>query len=308
MPELPDLEVVTGILASRIVGRTVRGAEVNRSSVMQAGARSLGRVVGAAVGAAGRRGAYLWVSLGPDLHLAIRLMRGAWLWHGPHGYAPTPATDLRLTFDDGTDLRLIEHRSPRTAAVWLLSDLFTGGPLQKLGREPLAEDFTAEELRSLVRGRRCTLKRVLTDQSLIAGIGSSYADEILFQARLSPVRYTHTLTPGDVDQLWRAIRETLNWAISEIRSRVGDELPDRDVRDFLRVHGRGGAPCLVCGSGIAQIVYDEGQTSYCPSCQQTEIPAAAGQLPFAAVRGEEGVRARPSGRGADSPPGRRGPS
>jgi len=275
LPELPDLEVVTDILAPRIVGRTVRGAEVNRSALLRTGVSSVGPVVGAMVCAVGRRGQHLVVSFAGDRHLLLHLMRWAWLWHGRHGYTPTPATDLRLTFDDGTDLRLIERRSPRMAAAWVVPDLLACEPLQKLGKEPLALDFTVEALRSLIHGRRRTLKRVLTDESLIAGIGDAYADEILFRAKLSPVRYSHTLTAGEVDRLWHAIRETLRWAISEIRARVGNELFDREVRDFLRVHGKKGAPCPDCGTAIAQILYDEAQTNYCPKCQRTEIPAIA---------------------------------
>jgi formamidopyrimidine-DNA glycosylase len=277
LPELPDLEVVKDILAPRIVGRTVRGVEVNRSALLRTGALSLNPLVGAEVRAVGRRGKHLLFSFDGELHLVLHLMRWAWLWHGPHGYAPTTATDLRLTFDDGTDLRLIERRSPRLAAAWVVSDPLRSEPLQKLGIEPLVPEFTLEALRRAIHGRRRSLKRILTDQALIAGIGNAYADEILFRAKLSPVRYTHTLTQEELDRLWHAIGETLPWAVSEIQARVGNELFDREVRDFLRVHGKKGAPCPECGTAIAQILYDEAQTNYCPQCQRTGIPSTDGE-------------------------------
>ncbi len=119
----------------------------------------------------------------------------------------------------------------------------------------------------MIQGKRRQLKRILTDQALIAGIGNAYADEILFRAELSPVRYSHTLTTDEVTRFWQAIPETLRWAISEIKARTKDTLFEREVRDFLYVHGRRGSPCLNCGTTIAEILHDEVRTDYCPRCQ-----------------------------------------
>lgn len=271
MPELPDLEVVKEILTPRIVGRTVRGVEVSRPDLVRAGREGLTGLVGRELAAISRRGEHLVFSFGPNAHLVVHLMRWAWVWHGPQGYTPSAATQLRVMFDGGTDLRLIEGRAPYLAAAWVVPDPEAAEPLRNLGVEPLSDGFTAETLRGLIAGKRRPLKRFLTDQTLIAGIGSAYADEILFRAKLSPVRFTHTLTPEELDQLWHAIGDTLRWAIAEIRARVGDSLVDREVRDFLRVHGRAGAPCLLCGTPVAEILYDEVRTDYCPRCQGTVV-------------------------------------
>lgn len=307
MPELPDLEVVTEILAPRIVGQTVRGVEVSRADLVRTGAASLRALLGRELSAVGRRGKYLVFTFAGDLYLLIHLMQWAWLWHGGHGYPPTPATDLRLMFENGTDLRLIEARSPRGAAMWLVSGLLGAEPLEKLGHEPLSEAFTVEALRGLVANRRRPLKRILTDQSLIAGLGDAFADEILFRAKLSPVRYGHTLTPEEEERLWRAIGDTLRWAIAEVRGRAGGTLFEREIRDFLSVHGRKGAPCPGCGTPIAEILYDGARTNYCPRCQGRSggPPFAAGNAAF--LRTGEGPGA-PSDRGGGSPPGRTGPS
>lgn len=272
MPELPDLEVVRDILAPRIVGRTVRGVEVNRPDLVRAGVPSISALVGKELRALGRRGKYLIFSFAEAPHLLVHLMRWGWLWHGSRGYSPTSATDLRLSFDDGSDLRLIEGRSPRLAAAWVVSDPLTAEPLRKLGWEPLSDEFTAEAFRRLIQGKRRQLKRILTDQTLIAGIGNAYADEILFRAKLSPVRYSHTLTTDELTRLWQTIPETLRWAISEIKARTKDTLFEREVRDFLCVHGRMGSPCLKCGTVIAEILYDEVRTDYCPRCQDAGRP------------------------------------
>jgi len=267
LPELPDLEVIRGILTPRIVGRTVRGVGVNRPDLVRTGMPSISAVVGKELCTIGRRGKYLVFSFAGETHLLVHLMRWGWLWHGPHGCTPTPATDLRLPFDNGTDLRLIEGRSPRLAAAWVVPDPLTAEPLRKLGWEPMSDEFTAEAFRRLIQGKRRQLKRVLTDQALIAGIGNAYADEILFRAQLSPVRYSHTLAADEVTRLWQAIPETLRWAISEIKARTKDALFEREVRDFLYVHGRRGSPCLKCGTVIAEILHDEVRTDYCPRCQ-----------------------------------------
>lgn len=268
MPELPDLEVVKDILAPRIVGQTVRGVEVNRAGLLCTGEEGAASLVGRRLRAIDRRGGYLVFSFRENLFLVIDLGRWAWLWHGGQGYPPTTATDLRLTLEDGTDVRLIEARVPRLAAVWLVSDLRAAEPLRKLGCEPLAEAFTADALRGLIAERRRPLKRILTDPSLIAGIGNAYADEILFRAKLSPVRYGHTLTADEQEHLWRAIGDTLRWAIAEIRRRTGSALFEREIRDFLSVHGKKGAPCPECGTPIAEILYDGTRTNYCPRCQR----------------------------------------
>jgi formamidopyrimidine-DNA glycosylase len=154
----------------------------------------------------------------------------------------------------------------------LVSDLLTAEPLRKLGWEPLSETFTAAVFHGLIQGKRRQLKLALTDQTLIAGIGSAYTDEILFRAKLSPIRYAHTLTPAEATRLWAAIPTTLRWAIGEIHTRAGGSLFDREIRDFLYVHGRKDSPCVECGAIIAEILHDGVRTNYCPRCQ------AVGQL------------------------------
>jgi len=270
--ELPDLEVVKDILTPRIVGRTVRGVEVNRADLLQTGESSLVPPGGQEVGVVASRGMYLFMSFGAGSELVLHPMRWAWLWHGPLGYVPSTATDLRLTFDDGTDLRLIERRSPRLARAWVGPGLASSSPLKDLGVDPLAPEFTVASLERAVHGRRRILKHVLTDQTSIAGIGSVYADEILFRAKLSPVRFAHTLTSDEIHRLWHEVGGALRWAISEIRARVGNELFDREVRDFLHVHGKRDAPCPDCGTSVAEFLHDGEQTNYCPQCQETVLP------------------------------------
>lgn len=268
MPELPDLEVVAEILTPRIVGRTVRGVELRRPTLLRTGGEGLQALSGAELGVVTRRGGYLLFPSSSGVHLVVHLMRWAWFWHGSGAYPPSTDTDLRLLLSDGTELRLIESKVPKLAAAWLVRNPLADEPLRGLGPEPLDPAFTPEVLRRALAGRRRTLKRLLTDPAVVAGLGNAYADEILFAARLSPFRFAHTLTSEEVERLWRAMGETLRWAIGEIRARAGGRPMDREIRDFLRVHGRRGAPCPACGAPIAEVLLDDVRTNYCSVCQR----------------------------------------
>lgn len=272
MPELPDLEVIKENLAPRLLGRGVERVEVFRPGLVKTRAADLFSLEGMVVGGLGRRGKHLFLSFVQGPHLILHLMRYGWLWHGPSHYSPTKSTTLRISFNDDNDLRLIEPGKPQIAAAWLVENLEDAEPFDGLGPEPLDPSFTLELWRSQVAGKRRQLKKLLTDQGIVAGIGNAYADEILFRAGLSPFRYAHTLSAEELARLWQTIPETLGWAISQIRARVGNELFDKEVRDFLYVHGRAGQPCRVCGTPIAEVTFDDQRTDFCPRCQHANEP------------------------------------
>lgn len=245
---------------------------VLRPGLVQTGPANLSPLSGKKVREINRRGKHLILRFDKDLHLIVHLMRYGWLWHGSSDYEVTKATTLCLSFDDKNDLRLIEPGTPQIAAVWLVEDLEEAEPLKKLGPEPFAEAFTFGAFAQALRGKRRLIKKVLVDQSIVAGIGNAYADEILFWARISPFCYVHTLSEEEVRRLWQAIPETLRWAIGEIKARVGNGLFDKEVRDFLYVHGRAGLPCRVCGTAIGEVLFEGQRTNYCPSCQKVSQP------------------------------------
>jgi formamidopyrimidine-DNA glycosylase len=137
----------------------------------------------------------------------------------------------------------------------------------KAGIEPLADPFTREALRQMVKERRRELKKLLTDRMMIAGIGTAYADEICFEAKLSPIRYVNTLSDEEIDRLHAAIQAVLRQAIDIVRARTGDHLLTDEVRDFLKVYKKEGERCIVCGAKIAEIRYANTRTYYCPTCQ-----------------------------------------
>lgn len=277
MPELPDLEVIAAVLAPRVVGKAIRGAEALHPAFLQSTEIPLSEIQGKGITDIGRRGKYLLFHLKGELHFVVHLMRAGWIWHGPSRYPATKSTVFRIVLDDGNELRVIEPGHPKLSRGWLLPSL-DREPLKDLGVEPLGEDFILERLKGLILGRRRQIKRLLVDQKLISGIGNAYADEILFSAKLSPFRYAHTLTDEEIERLWRTIPEVLRWAISEIRARVGDGLYQEEERSFLKVHGRAGKPCPECGAPLKEILLGGQRTDFCMECQHVDELPGGGRI------------------------------
>lgn len=267
MPELPELEVLKEVLERRVVGREIAAVHVLRPGVL--------RIVGAPVEAlngnlfseVSRRGKHLVLSAKRDLHLVIHLMTAGRLIICRGNTRATKATSLIVAFSDGEDLRLIENGPVKLVQVHMVKDPLQVKGIAKQGIEPLSSALTVDALSDMVAKRRRQAKRLLTDQQMIAGIGSTYADEILFDAKISPVRYVNTLCSMEIEQLRRSITKVLENAIEQIRICIGDSLFTDEVRDFMRVYKRTGQACLVCGTKIAEIRYANTRTYYCSRCQ-----------------------------------------
>jgi formamidopyrimidine-DNA glycosylase len=169
-------------------------------------------------------------------------------------------------FDDGA-LVLTEAGTKRRAAIHLVRGAEGLRALDRGGADPLA--VSCDELRARLTRENHTLKRALTDQRLLAGIGNAYSDEILFAAKLSPFRQTRALDEAEWQRLHEAIRGVLGGWIERLASEAGDEFP-RKVTAFragMAVHGRFRQPCPVCGAPIQRIVYAENESNYCARCQ-----------------------------------------
>ena len=267
MPELPDLEILKEVLERRIIDREIVVVRALRPGILKTVAPPLTSLVGEAFTGIARRGKHLILSLRSDLHLVVHLMLAGRFVLCRSNTKATKATGLMTTFSDGEDLRLIENGPVKLVTVHIVEDPITVKGIAEVGPEPLFCEFTVETLTQLVTGRRRQVKKLLTDQRMIAGIGSAYADEILFAAKISPVRYVSTLSAGEIERLHKAIQRVLQNAIEEIRARVGDSLFTDEVRDFLKVYKHTGEPCPACGTPIAEIRYANTRTYYCPSCQ-----------------------------------------
>lgn len=267
MPELPDLETLKEVLQRRILGREIVNARALRPGILKSITPPLDSLKGKAFVSVARRGKYLILSLEPKLHLVVHLMLAGRFVLCKSKTKATKATGLQITFTDGEDLRLIENGSIKLVKVHVVTAPSEVSGIASAGVEPLSPEFTAQALTEMARGRRCQAKKLLTDQKVIAGIGSAYADEILFAARISSVRYVSTLSDEELNRLYDAIVRVLSNAIEEIRARIGDSLFTDDIRDFMKVYRRTGEACPVCGEKIAEIRYANTRTYYCPVCQ-----------------------------------------
>jgi len=255
MPELPDLEVMREALDRRIVGQRIRSATAYSPGILKSVSPPLADLHGERFAAVHRRGKHLILTCRRDLHIVIHLMLSGRLVISKGTVKPTKATALSFKLDDGSELRIIENGRIKLAKVYLVRDPETVESIASLGVEPLADEFTFDYLKGRFAGVRRQLKGLITDQRMIAGIGTAYADEILFNAKLSPIRYASTLTDEELERLYGAIREVLSEAIDKIRSRSNGALLAEHVRDFMRVYKRTGQPCPVCGEKIAEIRY-----------------------------------------------------
>jgi formamidopyrimidine-DNA glycosylase len=147
----------------------------------------------------------------------------------------------------------------------------------RLGPDPLADDFDEERFAGLLAGERRQIKGALRDQGLIAGVGNAYSDEILHAARMSPFRLAASLTPREVSDLYGALRTTLTEAVERSRGVAAGRLK-AEKKSGLRVHGRTGEPCPVCGDTVREVSFSDSSLQYCPTCQTGGKPLADRRL------------------------------
>jgi formamidopyrimidine-DNA glycosylase len=266
MPELPELDVLASNLAARLGGVRVASVRVVSVAALKTFDPPIDALVGRAVTGAGRRAKYVWLELG-ELLLVMHLSLG-----GRLVLAAKPAsrkiTALTVGFDDGRVLSITEGGTQRRAAVWLVDDVEKVPGLAGLGPEPLDPGFTVERLAAILAEGGHTLKRMLTDQQAMAGVGNAWSDDVLHRAKLSPFARPERLDPDEVERLHRALVGVLTEARGSLAEQVGGEveIPRAAERRFA-VHGRAGAACYVCGDTIRSVWMGERETSYCPTCQ-----------------------------------------
>ena len=267
MPELPELDVIQEVLVGKIIGRTIATATPFHPGILKTVDPGTDSLVGKSIAAISRRGKHLVFTMADDLHLVIHLMVAGRLILCQSDTKATKATGFLIAFDDGEDLRLIENTKTHRARVHIVRDPGDVESIASMGVEPLSDDFTLEYFLNMIQGRRQQVKKLLINQTMIAGIGSAYADEILFDAQLSPIRYGSTMREDEMARLYESIRSVLHWATDEVRREAGGATLAPHLREFLRVYKKTEQPCPECGTKIAEIRYAQTKTYYCPSCQ-----------------------------------------
>ncbi len=275
MPELPEVETVAGDLRrAGLVGRTVTAVRLDWPPlVAPLRPRAFAaRLTGRRIRALSRRAKYLVFGLSGGDTLLVHLRMTGHLCFAEPGAPRGPHEHLRLRLDDGRELC---YSDTRKFGRWRL----TGTPrdyLGRLGPEPLDPALTPAVLAARLRGRRRRLKPLLLEQGFVAGIGNIYADEILWTARLSPLREAGTLCGPDVRRLLAAMRQVLRRAVRRQGTTLGrgpahfQRLNGERGRnqDGLRVFRRTRLPCPRCGAPIRRLIVAQRATHVCDVCQR----------------------------------------
>jgi formamidopyrimidine-DNA glycosylase len=265
VPELPELEVIKARLRLALAGRRITGVTLRHPAVLKTFDPRLDALKDSHITSVDRHGKLLCLNTDNKLHLCIHLMLNGRLGILPASSPMARRQLLAVHLDDGTDLRLSESGTRRRVGVHLVTAPNRVERIASLGLDPMGPEFTLRSLRSALARRSRTVKRFLTDQRAIGGIGNAYSDEILFEARLSPFQKTSQLKPEDTIRLFTSMRKVLHEAI--LRLKALDHLPERRDPTFLKVHGRLGRPCPVCGDEVRRVSHKESTTFYCPKCQ-----------------------------------------
>jgi formamidopyrimidine-DNA glycosylase len=173
---------------------------------------------------------------------------------------------LRVRLDDGSGFDLTEQGTQKRLAVYVVRDPGAVPGIAALGVDPLADGFDRSALAGILAGSRQQVKGLLRDQSVFAGIGNAYSDEILHAARLSPFAIAGRLADDEVDRLSAAVRDVLSGAVAAARGKPAAELKDAK-RAGMRVHGRTGEACPVCGDTVREVSFADSSLQYCATCQ-----------------------------------------
>ncbi len=293
MPELPEVESLARFLRQQADGRVIDRADSAAISVLKTYRPDLAALRGRTVTDTQRHGKFLdlvAVAAGntaagngsqPDdapLHLIIHLARAGWLrWRENLPEAPPrpgkSPLGFRLRFTDGTGFDLTEAGTKKRLAVYLVTDPAEVPGVAALGPDPMADSFTVEALAGMLAGRRTQIKGVLRDQKVIAGIGNAYSDEVLHAARMSPFKLASSFTEDEVKDLHAAIIATLREAVERSAGLAAGDLK-AEKKSGLRVHGRAGEPCPVCGDTVREVSFADSALQYCPTCQTGGKPLA----------------------------------
>jgi formamidopyrimidine-DNA glycosylase len=267
MPELPDIVVYIEALERRIKGSSVEGVRIASPSVLRTFDPPYDTVVGETVEAITRVGKRIVLGLTSDLFVVFHLMvAGRMRWEMPRKPIPRKIGLAAFDFEDGS-LLLTEQGTHRRAGIWVIRGWEGVAALDRGGVEPL--EVGLKGFAAALRRENRTLKRALTDPRVFSGIGNAYSDEILWSARMSPVKRTDQLTEDEVKALHEAVVESLEAWTDRLREEAGHGWPTRVTafRDDMAVHGKHGSPCPRCGSPVQRIVYADNETNYCARCQ-----------------------------------------
>ena len=270
MPELPEVNALVEFLDDQMTGAVVASVELASFAVLKTFDPPASALEGLEVTGVTRHGKFIDIDVS-GIHVIVHLAKAGWLrWSDslPDTRLKLGASNIaarvRLDRGDGPTVGfdVTEAGTRKGLAMYIVTAPTDVPGIAALGPDPLADGF---ELRPLL-GRRMQVKRLLRDQKIIAGVGNAYSDEILHAAKLSPFAIAEALDDDEVARLEVALQEVLREAVDEARGKPADELKD-DKRTRMRVHGRAGEACPVCGDTVLEVTYAQSALQYCPTCQ-----------------------------------------
>ena len=277
MPELPEVESLVTFLREHAVGRVIARIDTPGFHVLKTYAPPITSLAGLEITGASRHGKFLDIDVS-GLHLVTHLSRAGWL-HWRTQLPPAPPRmgkgpiGIRVHLDDQSGFDLTEAGTQKRLAVYVVKDVSEVPGVARLGIDPLSSDFTSDRLGQLLDGVRAQVKGVLTDQSVIAGVGNAYSDEILWEVGLSPFKPAANLTSDEVARLHEALVRTLREAVERSAGTAAGELK-AEKKSNLNVHARTGLPCPRCGDTVREVSFATKSLQYCPTCQTDGKPLA----------------------------------
>ena len=273
MPELPEIETTRRAVEPLIAGRTIESVEVRHPGVIAHpdAATFAERLIDRTVLGMDRRGKYLVAHLDDGSHVTMHMRMTGCLVTAPTGYPEDRHTRIVLHMDDGTELRFSDMR--RFGRFWLFGpDEEDDSGIGVLGPEPDDPSFTADYLEKRIGRSHRAVKECLLDQTVVAGIGNIYSDEILFETGINPSRPADCLSHDEFERLAHAIPERLAYFTETNLVTPEEHLAGkgRDYRNtpFLRVYGHAGEPCPRCGETMVCSVVGGRGSVRCPRCQR----------------------------------------
>ncbi|MET0468132.1 MAG: DNA-formamidopyrimidine glycosylase family protein [Aeromicrobium sp.] len=269
MPEMPEVEALVHWLGDQLEGAVVAEIEPASFAVLKTYDPPVSAFAGLTVTGVSRHGKFIDIDV-DGLHLVIHLAKAGWLrWSDHFGDSRVKmggplALRFRVDRGDGPHegFDLTEAGTRKGLAVYAVRDPQEVAGIGRLGPDPLAPGF---DLRPLLQ-RRMQVKRLLRDQTVVAGIGNAYSDEILHAAKLSPFAIAEKLDESEVTRLEMAVTSVLTEAVAAADGKPASDLKDAK-RERMRVHGRAGQKCEVCGDTVAEVVFADSSLQYCPTCQ-----------------------------------------
>jgi formamidopyrimidine-DNA glycosylase len=284
VPELPEVEALAQDLRGRLVGRAISRIDLAAFSALKTFDPPLHALHGTLVDDVTRHGKFLDVDAS-GVHLVIHLARAGWIrWRDEVPALPAKPSSknplaARIVIDDPDletrpGLDVTEAGTRKGLAIYVVRDPQEVEGIARLGPDPLSDDFTREVLQEILeREGRKQIKGVLRMQSIVAGIGNAYSDEILHAARMSPFKPSNSLDEDELQTLYDAVRTTLGDAVQRSSGLAASELKG-EKKSNLAVHGRTGQTCPVCGDVVREVSFADSSLQYCATCQTGGKPLA----------------------------------